>query len=378
MSETKQQPGREVEPLWSKYIHEKGNRLGLPVSGSFELTPRCNFNCKMCYVHQTPEQIAASGRKELNADQWLDIARQARDAGMVFLLLTGGEPLLFPEFPRLLHELKEMGLLVSINSNGSLLRDDVLEQIKRDPPLRFNITLYGGSDAAYERLCGRPMFRQVVDNIRALREAGIPVRLNASITPYNKDDIEAIYRIGRELGVYVKSTTYMFPPVRINGGHAGEAEHRFSAEDAAYYEILCREQTMTADELRTALANGGLPRDGEECTGGAEGEPVFCRAGRSSFWMNWDGCMVPCGMMNLPGISVPEQGFQTAWQAIRAQIAAIRLPKECTGCPLHTQCASCAASCAAETGAFDGKPEYLCTMTKSLIHQMWQKYGPKE
>ena len=70
MSENTKQPGREVEPLWSSYIHDKGNRLGLPVSGSFELTPRCNFDCKMCYVHQTPEQIAASGRKELTADQW--------------------------------------------------------------------------------------------------------------------------------------------------------------------------------------------------------------------------------------------------------------------------------------------------------------------
>ena len=378
MSETKQQPGREVEPLWSTYIHQKGSKLGLPVSGSFELTPRCNFDCKMCYVHQTAEQIAASGRKELTADQWLDIARQAKDAGMVFLLLTGGEPLVYPEFPRLLHELKQMGLLVSINSNGSLIQGEMLELLKKDPPLSFNITLYGGSDATYERLCGRPMFHQVVDNIKKLRAAGISVRLNASITPYNKYDIPEIYRISRELGVHVKSTTYMFPPVRINGGHAGEAEHRFSAEEAAHYEILCREETMTPRELREAVSNGGLPPDGVDCTGGAEGEPLFCRAGRSSFWMTWDGRMVPCGMMTTQGISVVEEGLQKSWEAIRTETAAIRLPKECTGCPLHQQCAACAASCAAETGAYDKKPEYLCTMTKTLIHQMWQKYGPEE
>ena len=152
MNETKQRPEFEAEPLWSQYMHQKGGRLGLPVSGSFELTPRCNFNCKMCYVHQTAEQVAASGRKELTADQWLDIARQAKDAGMVFLLLTGGEPLTFPEFPRLLHELKQLGLLVSVNSNGSLIRGEMLEALKKDPPLRFNITLYGGSDATSERL----------------------------------------------------------------------------------------------------------------------------------------------------------------------------------------------------------------------------------
>ena len=375
MSISEQPEVREVEPLWSKYIHQKGNALGLPVSGSFELTPRCNFNCKMCYVHQTAEQIAASGRREMTADQWLDIARQAKDAGMVFLLLTGGEPLLFPEFPRLLHELKQMGLLVSVNSNGSLIRGELLETLKKDPPLRFNITLYGGSDAAYERLCGRPAFHQVVDNIRALKEAGISVRLNASITPYNKDDVQDIFRIGRELGVHVKSTTYMFPPVRINGGEAGRADHRFSPADAARYELLCREQTMTEEQLREAVKNGGLPPDGEECTGGAEGEPLFCRAGRSSFWMTWDGRLLPCGMMADQGVSVPEQGFAAAWAAARQAVEKIRLPKECTGCPMHTQCASCAASCAAETGQCDGKPEYLCEMTKTLIHLTWEKYG---
>lgn len=375
MNETKQRPEFETEPFWSQYMHQKGARLGLPVSGSFELTPRCNFNCKMCYVHQSAEQVVASGRKELTADQWLDIARQAKDAGMVFLLLTGGEPLTFPEFPRLLHELKQLGLLVSVNSNGSLIRGEMLEALKKDPPLRFNITLYGGSDATYERLCGRPMFHQVVDNIRALKEAGIPVRLNASITPDNKDDVADIFRIGRELGVYVKSTTYMFPPVRINGGAAGEAEHRFSAVDAAKYELLCREQTMTEEELREAVKNGGLPPDGEECTGGAEGEPLFCRAGRSSFWMTWDGRLLPCGMMADQGVSVPDQGFAAAWAAARQAVEAIRLPKECTGCPMHTQCASCAASCAAETGRCDGKPEYLCEMTKTLIHLTWEKYG---
>ena len=159
-----------VEPLWSTYIHQKGARLGLPVTGTFELTPRCNFNCNMCYVHQTEAQAAQGGRRELTTAEWLAIAEEARKAGMVFLLLTGGEPLLRPDFPELLHALKNMGFLVSVNSNGSLLRGELLEAVKQDPPLRFNITLYGGSNATYERLCGRAMFQEVVDNLRALKD----------------------------------------------------------------------------------------------------------------------------------------------------------------------------------------------------------------
>ena len=83
---------KNTEPYISTYLHQKGRRLGLPIAGNFELTARCNFNCPMCYVHMTEEQVKENG-KELTAQQWLDIARAARDKGMIFVLLTGGEPL---------------------------------------------------------------------------------------------------------------------------------------------------------------------------------------------------------------------------------------------------------------------------------------------
>lgn len=366
-----------VEPLWSTYIHQKGARLGLPVTGTFELTPRCNFNCNMCYVHQTETQAAQGGRRELTTAEWLAIAEEARKAGMVFLLLTGGEPLLRPDFPELLHALKNMGFLVSVNSNGSLLRGKLLEAVKQDPPLRFNITLYGGSNAAYERLCGRAMFQEVVDNLRALKDAGIPVRLNVSVTPDNKDDVPEIFRLARELGLHTKASTYMYPPVRLGDGRPGDAPHRFAPEDAARYMLLCREQQFTLEELRASAA--GVPlSDGDECTGNAEGEPVLCRAGRSSFWLTWDGRMIPCGMMASPGTPVLEQGFSAAWRSVRTEVEAIRLPAACAGCALRRHCNLCAASCFAETGDYDRKPNYICSLTHTLCRITREKYGTED
>lgn len=183
-----------TEPRLSAYLHMRACRAGTPLAGNFELTARCNFDCKMCYVHLTAEEQRRRGR-ELTADEWLAIAEEARSRGMLFLLLTGGEPLIRADFRYLLTELKKMGLLVSVNSNGSLIDRDWLEFFRHEPPFRFNITLYGGSDAAYERLCGRAMFGRVTENIRALRELGIGVKLNASMTPYNIGDMEQIYHI---------------------------------------------------------------------------------------------------------------------------------------------------------------------------------------
>ena len=202
-----------TEPRLSAYLHARACANGIPLAGTFELTPRCNFNCRMCYVHLTPEEQRRRGA-ELTADEWLAIAEQARSQGMLFLLLTGGEPLIRADFRYLLTELKKMGLMVSINSNASLIDDDWLDFFRHEPPSRMNITLYGGCNETYERLCGRPMYDRVVHNIRALKALGIGVKLNASMTPYNVDDMDAIYAIATELGTPVQMASYMFPPVR--------------------------------------------------------------------------------------------------------------------------------------------------------------------
>ena len=62
-----------TEPRLSAYLHAKACRLGLPLAGNFELTPRCNLSCRMCYVRLTAEEQLTRGR-ELSADEWLAIA----------------------------------------------------------------------------------------------------------------------------------------------------------------------------------------------------------------------------------------------------------------------------------------------------------------
>ena len=74
-----------TSPYIADYLHNKGRKLGLPIAGNFELTARCNFDCPMCYVQLKQEDVDAQGR-ELTAQLWIDIARQARDAGMAFAL----------------------------------------------------------------------------------------------------------------------------------------------------------------------------------------------------------------------------------------------------------------------------------------------------
>ena len=69
------------------FLNFKARDKGIPLSGTFELTPLCNLDCKMCYVHLNQAQI--QGAQRLSAEQWKQLMQQAIDAGMMYARLTG-------------------------------------------------------------------------------------------------------------------------------------------------------------------------------------------------------------------------------------------------------------------------------------------------
>lgn len=370
------EPNR-TEPLMSTYLHSRGAKLGLPIAGNFELTARCNFDCPMCYVHLSSEDVKAAGQ-ELTAKQWIDIAREAKDRGMIFVLLTGGEPFVRKDFFEIYDAMKAMGLLISINSNGSMLEGEVLRKLLENPPFRINISLYGGCNETYRNMCGQDAFQRVVRNIRALKEAGVDVQINLSITPYNQQDLEKIYAITQELQLHVKASSYMYPPVRINGNQTG-CGNRLTPEEAAKCAVRWDLLRFTPEEFSQRAQNmKELVRVGErECSVDMD-EGVGCRAGVSSFWMTWDGRMRPCGMMLKPEVRPLEMGFGAAWEELRRLTGQIRRPTKCLTCPSREVCAVCAAVCVTETGAFDHVPEYVCRQTAAMVKETWAAYEERK
>lgn len=365
---------QSVEPALSAYLHAKGAAMGLPIGGNFELTARCNFDCPMCYVHLGADEIAARG-KELTAQQWISLAEQARDCGLIFALLTGGEPLVRPDFFEIYGAMKAMGLMMSINSNGSTLQGKNLERLIEDPPQRVNVSLYGGCAETYRTMCGNDAFERVVENIRELKRAGIDVRINVSLTPYNDQDLEQIYQISRDLKTVIKVSSYMYPPIRVHG----DCGHRLSAEDAAKLSVQWDMLRLKPEdfEKRAKAYHALCAVEERECSADPD-VGVGCRAGSTAFWMTWDGRMLPCGMMPGPETYPLETGFDAAWQELRRRTAQIKNPSKCSVCKYRDVCSVCAAVCVCETGEFDRVPEYVCRMTEETVHETWKAYQERK
>lgn len=352
-----------VESRLVEYIHRKASITKTPISGAFELSPLCNMDCKMCYIKMSKEKQESIARLRTN-EEWIELAQKAKDKGMLFLLLTGGEPFLVKDFKELYIELHKMGFCISINSNGTMIDEEVIEWLKHYPPMRINMTLYGASDETYGRLCNNSKgFTQVTKALSLLKENNIQVKLNCSVTPYNKDDLKQMMDFADEHDLVIQATAYMFPPLRKDETKIGQND-RFTAQDAALYGAYISAYSNGFDRFKEYIESGQLALyDADDDCGVVEGDHMRCRAGITSFWMTWEGKLLPCGMIPDKGLDPWEVGFDAAWENAKNIVSEIKLPVKCAGCGKKDECKACAAMVYTETGTYDKVPQYRCEMT---------------
>ena len=179
----------------TKYLAFKAREKGVPVGGQFELTPLCNFSCKMCYVHLQPEQMA--GRKILSVETWKDLIHQAWKAGMLEATLTGGECLAYPGFDEIFLYLHSLGCQIVVLTNGYLLDDKRIRFFKEHRPNKIQVTLYGWNDDVYERVTGQRAFGTVSENIRKALDEGLPVSVTVTPSVFLGEDVLETVRVGK-------------------------------------------------------------------------------------------------------------------------------------------------------------------------------------
>lgn len=345
---------------------EKASLNHIPLSGAIELLPLCNMNCDMCYIRLTKEEMESSGRIR-TADEWISIAKQMKEAGTLFVLLTGGEPFLYKDFKKVYNALRDMGIVVTINTNGTLIDKEIADVLAKNKPRRVNVTLYGASNETYSRLCKNSKgFDQTIAAIKLLKERNIDVKMNVSLVKDNKMDLPEMIRIANELDVPIKIDTYMYP--RTKGVKADFSEDsRMNPEEIANIDIAIRYNTETEECFMANRMEFLNKYEWTKQVGPLENLPLRCRAGRSSFWIDWHGNMSPCVFLDNFKMDVFENGFSKCWNYLVHKCNDLFLPKKCASCDKREICQVCVASVYCETGDMIESPEYLCKLTEETL-----------
>lgn len=351
-----------------KILQAKADQACIPLGGTIELLPLCNMDCKMCYIRKTKAEMDAEGRM-LSCDEWLEIADQAIREGLLFLLLTGGEPLMYPDFKRLYATLASRGVIMTVNTNGTLINEEWADFFAEHGCRRLNITLYGKDDETYGRLCNNPRgFTQVMNACRLLKERNVAFRFHCSVTPENEGQLEALFAIAREFEVPLQAAAYMFPGARR--GICADRQYRLTPEECAQKTIRIHELEFPNDDM-AEVARATLSKLMMQPML-YRGKGFNCHAGRSGFWMNWKGELSSCGMFDKPKMNLLEHSFRECWDYIVEQTRKTSFGKVCRECKYQNACNICAAKCYTETGDTNGRPDYICRMMQEEIRLLEQ------
>lgn len=233
------------------YLSMEARYTNTPLNGTFELTPFCNFDCKMCYVHLTANQIKPDERL-LTVDEWKSIIDQAIEHGMIYADITGGECLSYPGFKEVYHHLIASGVQPAILTNGSLLTEEMVDFLSENPPSVIQITLYGSCEDAYEKVCGHRAFHEVMDGIERAKNAGLRVNLTVTPNRYMQDDVDALLSLLHSLNIsyYIGGSTL---PARQETGRKME---EFAVKPNVYFSMLKKERAYWETQPRNDEQQG--------------------------------------------------------------------------------------------------------------------------
>lgn len=340
--------GREtMARIWQDAFRE-----ARPIQATFELTPRCGLNCRMCYVHLPANRIPKEeGQRELTAAEWLRIGEETARMGVLQLCVTGGDPLCHPQFPEIWEELSQMGFRITLQTNGFSLTENLLELLERYPPQEAKITLYGASNEIYRQVCRvEGAFDRVDGGVQSLRELGIPIQMVTTFVKQNLAEAQAIADYARTHG---------------------------SPELPWYYSTACYPSLRGADSqvLECALDPWTLGY-AESTAQSWQQEPFmrddkkpcqYCKSYRTGYCVVWNGDMRFCMFLDEPRISTLNQSLEECWRQLLEFQENLRWPTECYTCEIRDKCRRCVAHLACLNGGLGKLEQNYCEMVRKML-----------
>ena len=331
---------------FSGHLHNQSIAKRIPFDGMFELTFRCNLNCIHCYCSQSSE-------KELNTSEVVNIIDQLADCGCLWLLLTGGEPLLREDFTDIYTYAKKKGMLVTVFTNGTLINEKIADLFKSFPPFLIEISLYGASEKTYQAITQvKGTYSKTLSGIELLLKRKIPLRLKTMAMKANYNEISSMQEFAKERGLDFRIDPHIHP--RLNGS-LSPCDVRLSARGVVALDL--------ADQRRVEKYQQAYQ---EYSISPNEKFLYNCAAGTDNFIINPYGYLQLCQIVTEPAFDLRKESFLEGWQEFIPKLKAMPRKENntCGACRIKPLCGACPAWANLECGNYEKPIEYLCEIAK--------------
>lgn len=166
----------------------------------FYLTPECNLACRHCWIAPRYSNVTTAS-EYLPLPLFRSVIEQALPLGLTGIKLTGGEPLLHPDFMEILEIAREHDIEVTVETNGTLLTPELAESLARCKNLSISVSLDGVDAETHEWVRGvKGSFEAALGGIRTLVAAGIQPQVIMSLFRKNVDQVAALVSMVEEMG----------------------------------------------------------------------------------------------------------------------------------------------------------------------------------
>jgi radical SAM protein with 4Fe4S-binding SPASM domain len=306
-------------------VNAKAQALGVPISVHLDITYRCNERCEHCYLdHDDKGELSIAEIKELLI--------QLAEAGVIFLTISGGEPLLRRDFFDIVAYARSLLFNVKLKSNAVMIREQEAQRLKNLGVEQVQISIYSHRPEVHDGITKLPgSLQRSIAAIRFLKSQGLKVTIANVLMRQNMDHHLGVHELARELGA-----NYTLDPTITPMMDGNPSTLRLRAPTKILQEAF-RDPAVVGNVEEFCAPPPAADDDV------MDGLP--CSAGHTACYVSPYGDVYPCVQFPLPSGNVRRQRFIDIWKyspqlkEVRA-IRARDLPT-CSSCSHVASCTRC-------------------------------------
>jgi radical SAM protein with 4Fe4S-binding SPASM domain len=306
-------------------LNRKALGLGVPLSVHIDVTYRCNERCEHCYLEH-------DGENELTTAELRSFLLQFAEAGVFFLTISGGEPLLRRDCFEIIESARELEFNVKLKTNAVLVREKEARRLREAGVEQVQVSVYSHKQEIHDAITKLPgSLSRTLEGVRLMRAAGLKVTLANVLMRSNARDYAGVQALAAATGAHYTLDPTITPMLNGDSSILGM---RLPTEEL---HAVFQDERLVGNVGEFCAPPGPIDEEIRE--------GIPCSAGHTSCYVSPWAEVYPCVQFPLPCGNLRQQSFSEIWAA-SAQLMEVRsirakhLPT-CSSCSHLGTCTRC-------------------------------------